>query len=113
MKAPMNSGLLMDKQERAMRIDMRWLELVRRWGQRAGPYLMLELLLPGGTLMALLLFALERRRPDIATDVRRAILAWRRRLASGFQQAVLAPAAIKGISQLSKSSHANRLWGER
>jgi hypothetical protein len=29
--------------------------------QKAGPYLLIELLLPGGTLIALLVFLLERR----------------------------------------------------
>jgi len=41
-----------------MRIVMNWLGLLRRIGQKAGPYLMLEMLLPGGTLLALLLFLL-------------------------------------------------------
>ena len=35
---------------------------VRRFGQRLGPYLMLEILLPGGTLLALLLFLYQRRK---------------------------------------------------
>jgi hypothetical protein len=33
-----------------------WLAIVRRWCRRAGPYLLLEILLPGGTLFALSLF---------------------------------------------------------
>jgi hypothetical protein len=32
------------------------LAVVRRWVRELGPYLMLELLLPGGTLLALTLF---------------------------------------------------------
>jgi hypothetical protein len=36
------------------------LAMLRRWGQMLGPYLMLEILLPGGTLMALLLFLYRR-----------------------------------------------------
>jgi hypothetical protein len=32
------------------------LERVRRFGVKAGPYLMLEILMPGGTLLAMLLF---------------------------------------------------------
>ena len=36
------------------------LELLRRIGARVGPYVLLELLLPGGTMFALLLF-LHRR----------------------------------------------------
>ena len=31
------------------------------FAQRAGPYLLIELLLPGGTLIALLLFAMRNR----------------------------------------------------
>jgi hypothetical protein len=38
------------------------LRRLRRIGQKAGPYIVLEMLLPGGTLFALLLF-LYRRRP--------------------------------------------------
>jgi len=34
--------------------------IVRQAGKKFGPYLMLELLLPGGTLWALLLFAARR-----------------------------------------------------
>ena len=40
---------------------IRGLGLLRRFGQRAGPYLMLEILMPGGTLLALLLFLYQRR----------------------------------------------------
>jgi len=46
-----------------MQIVMTWLGLLRKFGQKAGPYLMLEMLLPGGTLLALLLFLYQRRRP--------------------------------------------------
>jgi hypothetical protein len=48
-----------------MQIVMSWLGILRRFGQNAGPYLMLEMLLPGGTLLALLLFLWQRRKPDI------------------------------------------------
>ena len=34
---------------------------LRRWGQAFGPYLMLEILLPGGTLIALLFYLYRRR----------------------------------------------------
>ncbi|MBK7792219.1 MAG: hypothetical protein IPJ62_06715 [Betaproteobacteria bacterium] len=40
------------------------LRLVATLIQRAGPYLLLELLLPGGTLFALLLFLYRRSRRD-------------------------------------------------
>ena len=38
------------------------LEALRRLGQTLGPYLILEILLPGGTLFALLLFLYRRRK---------------------------------------------------
>jgi hypothetical protein len=34
-----------------MQIVMSWLAILRRVGQKAGPYLMLEMLLPGGNPM--------------------------------------------------------------
>lgn len=37
------------------------LTVLRRWGQALGPYLMLEILLPGGTVLALLFFLYRRR----------------------------------------------------
>ncbi len=45
-----------------MRIFVSALEIIRLWAQKLGPYLMLELLLPGGTLFALLLFLYQRRK---------------------------------------------------
>jgi hypothetical protein len=33
-----------------------------QWGRKVGPYLVLEILLPGGTLLALLLFLHRRGR---------------------------------------------------
>ena len=44
-----------------MQVVMSALEVLRRWAQTLGPYLMLEILLPGGTLLALLLFLYRRR----------------------------------------------------
>jgi hypothetical protein len=43
--------------------------------RRLGPYLMLEILLPGGTLLAVLLFLYRRRRLNGATGARRNALA--------------------------------------
>jgi len=37
-----------------------WFKWLRGVGQKVGPYLMLELLMPGGTLLALLLFLYRR-----------------------------------------------------
>ncbi len=51
-----------------MEIVTRHLGILRRFGQRFGPYLMLEILMPGGTLLALLLF-LYQRRPLITGSV--------------------------------------------
>jgi len=38
---------------------------LRRWAQALGPYLLLELLLPGGTLLALTLFLYRSGRLDL------------------------------------------------
>ena len=46
---------------------MSGLAMLCRFGQTLGPYLMLEILLPGGTLLALLLF-LYRRRQTMRRD---------------------------------------------
>jgi hypothetical protein len=43
--------------------------------RRLGPYLMLEILLPGGTLLALLLFLYRRRQSNGTTGARRNALA--------------------------------------
>ena len=46
--------------ERNMQIIKSGFRWLRRIGQNLGPYLMLELLLPGGTMLALLLFLYRR-----------------------------------------------------
>ncbi|HEX4524931.1 MAG TPA: hypothetical protein VH704_15525 [Casimicrobiaceae bacterium] len=74
-----------------MRTVIRWLDILRKVGQKTGPYLMLEILLPGGTLLALLLFLYRRRRPDIGRDVQRAIQDVLRALAGAFGQRLLVP----------------------
>jgi hypothetical protein len=48
--------------------------------EKAGPYLLLELLLPGGTLVALLLFAYRNRRFTRIASARTAIERWSARL---------------------------------
>jgi hypothetical protein len=45
-----------------MQLVMSASEILRRLGSRLGPYLVLEFLLPGGTVLALLLFLYERRK---------------------------------------------------
>jgi hypothetical protein len=74
-----------------MRIVISWLDILRKVGQKTGPYLMLEILMPGGTLLALLLFLYRRRRPDIGRDAQRAIQAVLRALAGAFEQRLWVP----------------------
>jgi hypothetical protein len=69
-----------------MRIVATWLGLLRRLGQTAGPYLVLEMVLPGGTLLALLLFLCQRKRPDIARRVQQAAVVAMRMLEGVFGQ---------------------------
>ncbi len=58
---------------------------LRRLFQGFGPYLMLELVMPGGTLLALLLFLYRRRRPE-AVGASRAVLTLTRTLAGFVDQ---------------------------
>ena len=65
------------------------LEMLRRWVQKLGPYLILEILMPGGTLLALLLFLYRRRatvpafskflRPDVEFGLSRTTTRWQDR----------------------------------
>ena len=71
-----------------------WLGILRKVGQKAGPYLLLEMLLPGGTLFALLLFLYRRRKPGIAGGAEQAVAAAMRTLAGLFEQRVLVPVPI-------------------
>ena len=48
--------------------------------EKAGPYLLLELLLPGGTLFALLLYVYQRKRPGVRLTTGDALLRWPGRL---------------------------------
>ena len=92
-----------------MQIVMSWLGILRRFGQRFGPYLMLEVLLPGGTLLALLLFLCQRRKPHIERGAQRAILVVMRTLASVFEQRILVPAPTRVTIPVSKSAATERL----
>ena len=51
---------------------------LRRWAQKLGPYLMLEILLPGGTLFALLLFLYQNRKASLGSVASRSPLAMTR-----------------------------------
>ena len=68
-----------------MHIFVSWLDILRKVGQKTGPYLILEILLPGGTLLALLLFLYRRRSPDIGRDAQRTIQVALRALAGAFE----------------------------
>jgi hypothetical protein len=92
-----------------MQIVMNWLGILRRFGQKAGPYLILEMLLPGGTLLALLLFLFQRRKPDIGRGAQRAALVVMRTLASVFEQRILVPVPIRVPTRVSKSGPTERL----
>ena len=65
-----------------MQTVMSGLGILRRFGQKLGPYLMLEILLPGGTLVALLLFLYQRRKFDIGRVASRTAVAMTRTFAS-------------------------------
>jgi hypothetical protein len=54
-----------------MQIVLIGLEIVRRFGRKLGPYLLLEILMPGGTLLALLLFLYRRSTPHAGTNAPR------------------------------------------
>ena len=58
-----------------MQFVLRSVGMIWESARRVGPYLMLEILLPGGTLLALLLFLYRRRQLHGATGARRNALA--------------------------------------
>ncbi len=45
-----------------MQFILKGVGILREFAQQLGPYVMVEILLPGGTLIALLLFLYRRRR---------------------------------------------------
>ena len=45
------------------------LEMLRRLLPRMGPYILVELVLPGGTLLALLLYLYRRRKSSLKQDL--------------------------------------------
>jgi hypothetical protein len=78
-----------------MEIAVNWLVVLRRLGQKAGPYLVLEMLLPGGTLFAVLLFIYRRNKSGIGGGTRGAVAGVMRTLASVFEKGILVPAPIR------------------
>ena len=57
-----------------MKIVVRTVSLLRAWARKLGPYVMLEILLPGGTLFALLLLLYQRRSRVDAFGARRSAM---------------------------------------
>jgi hypothetical protein len=88
-----------------MRNVINCLGILRRIGQKAGPYLMLEMLLPGGTLFALLLFLWRRRKPDVERGAQRAVLVVRRALADVFEQRIWVSEPVRVTT---RASHPQR-----
>ena len=67
------------------------LGILRRIGQNWGPYLMLEILLPGGTLLAVLLFLYRRRKLNTRREAPRSATALPRALVSIGEQCNFVP----------------------
>ncbi len=84
-----------------MHIVMTWLGILRRLAQKAGPYLLLEILMPGGTLLALLLFLYRRKKSGTGGGAERAIAAAMRTLASVFEQRIWVPVPIRLVPRRS------------
>jgi hypothetical protein len=59
---PVAVRLQVDEREPGMRIVASTWKGLCRWSRKLGPYLMIEILLPGGTLVALLLYLHRRGR---------------------------------------------------
>jgi hypothetical protein len=60
--------------EPQMQMVLIGLEILRRAGRKLGPYLLLEILMPGGTLLALLLFLYRRGKLHAGTNTPRTAL---------------------------------------
>ena len=93
-----------------METVMSWLGILRRVGQKAGPYLLVEMLLPGGTLLALLLFLARRKNPDVGARVKRALAGAMCALGGLLEHGILMPAPIRVIVPASKAGAAGRRW---
>jgi hypothetical protein len=109
MKAQWIPGSSKGKQEQSMQTVVSYFGILRRFGQRFGPYLILEVLLPGGTLFALLLFLHQRGKLDIRKAIQGAVLAVMRTFAGIFEQRILVPVPAKAAIRVSKSGPAIRL----
>ena len=66
-----------------MDIVVRGLEKLQRFGKQFGPYFLLEMVMPGGTLLALLLLLYRCKRVDIERWMRWPMIAITRILPAG------------------------------
>ena len=80
------------------------LTVLRGLAQKLGPYLIIELLLPGGSLLALALFLYERKKLGSGrriswswSDLRRAFMRWTNPYRLGLEPCYLQPQAVKSI----------------
>jgi len=90
-----------------------FLETLRRFAQKLGPYLMLEILLPGGSLFALMLFLYQRRKAGIGRATPRRAPAPMRLSASLVPQGIYIPqpslpACVARAALRCRSSGVNR-----
>lgn len=74
-----------------MRAFLPYFETARRVVQASGPYLLLELLLPGGTLFAVLLFLYRRKGSRLAAFVDRVARFGNDRLLSTLTSTIMLP----------------------
>jgi hypothetical protein len=91
-----------------MQAILKRLNVVREVGRKAGPYLLLELVLPGGTLCALLLFLWQRRHPQAGMRAWRVVTERVRALASACEPSLWAPMPARVPVRLSKPSSGER-----
>jgi hypothetical protein len=80
----------------------------RKIVQNAGPYLLLEILLPGGSLCALLLFLWQRRNPQARARARRAVEALLQTFAAACEPRLWIPAPARTAIRLAKASSIER-----
>jgi len=88
-------------------IAVRSFKVFGNLAQRAGPYLLLEILLPGGTLFALLFFLYRRSRQLGANDAPRTGVRIARTIGKLLKEMVCAGAS-SDIASLWRGSHRQR-----
>ena len=86
-----------------------YLEMLRRLGQRLGPYVLIEILLPGGSLFALMLFLYQRRKAGAGRGLPQPALALMRAFASFAPQTLplLQPCYSRRPTRVARSTVAN------